>query len=66
MNLSGAEKLAVWFGAYLRDNASLADHRGDNDLAAKWQSKIDYYEEMKAAQYRQLEENGKVDSYWGD
>jgi hypothetical protein len=66
MNLSGAEKLAVWFGAYLRDNAGLADHRGDNDLAAKWQSKIEYYEEMKAAQYRQLEENGKVDSYWGD
>ncbi len=66
MNLSGAEKLAVWFGAYLRDNAGLEDHRGDNDLAAKWQSKIDYYEEMKAAQYRQLEEKGTVDSYWGD
>ena len=66
MNLAGAEKLAVWFGAWLRDNAGLADHRGDNALAAKWQSKIDYYEKMKAAQYRQLEEKGKVETYWGD
>ena len=66
MNLSGAEKLAAWFGAWLRDNTGIADHRADNDVAAKWQPKIEYYEEMKAAQYRQLEETGKVETYWGD
>lgn len=47
MNLSGAEKLADWLGAYLQKEFGLADRRGEAALNAAWESKIAaYYAEM--------------------
>ncbi len=66
LNLSGAEKLTAWFGDYLAENVpSLADRRSDAGMAARWNEKIRYYEEMRDAQQRQLDESGRIDSYWG-
>lgn len=66
LNLSGAEKLSSWFGRYLRENTALPNRRGEAELEEKWSDKIKYYNEMAAAQYKQLEENGALTGYWGD
>lgn len=65
LNLSGAEKLAKYLGAELSETYQLPDHRGDAQVAAKWQEKSDFYHEMEADQYRELEEYGYLKSYGG-
>jgi hypothetical protein len=65
LNLSGAEKLAKYLGAELQETYQLPDHRGDAQVAAKWQEKSDFYHEMEADQYRELEEYGYLKSYGG-
>ena len=47
LNVSGAEKLSVWFGRILKENYTLTDTRNDQALAAAWQSEIARYERMK-------------------
>ncbi len=63
LNLSGAEKSSVWFGKILLEQPGVTDQRGDAAIAADWQEKIEFYEKMKASQYKQLEENGAVTSF---
>ena len=63
LNLSGAEKASAWFGEILREQPGITDRRNDSSLSAVWQKKIDFYEEMKKSQEKQLEETGKVTSY---
>ena len=41
----------------------VTDRRDDKGLTNLWNAKIDFYEAMKASQYKQLEETGKVTSY---
>ncbi len=65
LNLSGAEKLARYFGEILQETYDLADHRDDPEVAASWQEKVDFYHEMEADQYRELEEYGYLKSYGG-
>ena len=65
LNLSGAEKLSRYFGKILQDTYGLADHRTEPETAAKWQEKVDFYHEMEADQYRELEEYGYLKSYGG-
>ena len=65
LNLAGAEKSSAWFGKILKEQPGITDRRGDSALAAKWQEKIDYYEEMRAAQEKQLRETGAVTNYHG-
>lgn len=65
LNLSGAEKLASYLGGILQETYGLTDHRGDTEVAAKWQEKVDFYHEMEADQYRELEEYGYLKSYGG-
>ena len=65
LNLSGAEKLSVYFGKILQETYGLTDHRSDAALAAKWQEKVNFYNEMEADQYRELEEYGYLKSYGG-
>ncbi|WP_434310051.1 SGNH/GDSL hydrolase family protein [Hominifimenecus sp. rT4P-3] len=65
LNLSGAEKLAKYLGAELQEAYQLPDHRGDAEVAAKWQEKADFYHEMEADQHRELEEYGYLKSYGG-
>ena len=46
LNVSGAEKLSVWFGRILKENYMLTDTREDDTLAAVWQREIARYERM--------------------
>lgn len=61
LNLSGAEKLSSYFGQALISECNLTDHRNEPDTAALWQEKTEAYEAEKAAQYKELEETGKID-----
>ena len=63
LNLSGAEKSSAWFGKILQQQSGSTDRRGDAELDAKWQEKIEFYESMKASQEKQLEETGAVTSF---
>lgn len=63
LNLSGAEKLADYFGAWLTENCDLTDYREDAEYAALWQEKVDRYEDQKNEQFKELEENGKLLSF---
>ncbi|HCT92871.1 MAG TPA: hypothetical protein DF613_16045 [Lachnospiraceae bacterium] len=63
MNLSGAEKCADYLGNFLSEEYGLADLREDAATAADWEEKVQFYEEMKAAQYEELEEYGEIVSY---
>ena len=63
LNLSGAEKASRWFGKILAQQPGITDRRNDAALAARWSDKIEFYEAMKASQFKQLEENGQVTSF---
>jgi hypothetical protein len=63
LNLSGAEKSSVYFGKILKDQPGITDRRGDAELDAKWQEKIEFYDSMKKSQEKQLEETGAVTSF---
>ena len=60
MNLSGAEKLSAWMGKYLSEKVGVTDRRSEAPLVENWNKKITFYEEMKASQYKQLEETGSI------
>lgn len=63
LNLSGAEKLADYFGGWLTENCDLTDYRERADYQKIWQEKIENYENAKQEQYREIEENGKLISF---
>lgn len=63
MNLAGAEKLSVYFGSYLKENYDLTDYRSDPDYQGVYAEKIQFYEQMEAAQRKELEEYGEIKSY---
>ena len=65
LNLSGAEKMSVYFGKILQEKYGLEDHRGDADIAPAWSEKVDFYNNMRDDQYRELEEYGYLKSYGG-
>jgi hypothetical protein len=48
LNVSGAEKLSVFFGKILKEKYNLKDHRNDEELAVIWKKKEDDYEKEKA------------------
>ena len=52
MNLSGAEKLSHWLGAWLTREVGLPDRRVERELSAAWEEKLAFYEEEKLAQYK--------------
>lgn len=61
MNLSGAEKLSAWLGAYLTDEVGLSDRRSEPELQQSWAEKIAFYEAEKKAQYEYYGMNEKED-----
>ncbi|MCD8045269.1 MAG: SGNH/GDSL hydrolase family protein [Clostridiales bacterium] len=63
LNLTGAEKMSEYFGAYLTENYDLTDYREDEEYQEVYAEKIRFYEEMEAAQYAELEEYGEIISY---
>ncbi len=63
LNTQGAEKMAAYFGAYLKENYDLPDRRDDPVYAAAWQEKTDAYERMKKQQYDELAQYGQLVSF---
>ena len=52
MNLSGAEKLSVYFGRILSGEMGVPDRRGETELSLSWEEKLAAYEAEKQEQYR--------------
>ena len=63
LNLSGAEKLSVYFGKYLKDNYGLTDFRNDPAVSAVHKNKIAFYDFMREDQEREIREYGALKSY---
>lgn len=53
LNLSGAEKLSVYFGRVLSEKLGVSDRRGEAHLQEVWEEKLAAYEEEKRRQYGQ-------------
>jgi len=60
LNFHGAEKLSRWLGAELKKSFDFPDYRNDPQVAATWERKIHDYEQLKAIQLKEYEENKKV------
>ena len=63
MNLYGAEKLSAHLGNILQQTYGLADHRKEEALAAVWKEKEQFYDQMIAAQKKELETYGEIIHY---
>jgi len=66
LNVTGAEKLSMYLGSFIKDNYRLKDWRSDGDLAEIWQEKCEFYHGMKALQYEELEKYGYLKSIKGE
>jgi hypothetical protein len=58
MNVTGAEKLSDYFGNILKNTYNLEDHRYDTKLQEVWQGKVNFYNNMKESQYKEIEVYG--------
>ncbi len=65
LNVSGAEKLTDYFGAYLQENYELEDLRKNSKIKESYEHKKADYEKMKRQQYEELDEYGKIKMYGG-
>lgn len=63
MNLSGADKLSKYLGEVLQEEYGLADHRNDSALSKVYQKKLKFYEDMKKAQQKELDQYGEIKTY---
>lgn len=63
LNTQGAEKMSDYFGAWLIENFDLTDYRDNEEYAAIWQEKVDFYNDMKEQQYYELETYGELISF---
>jgi hypothetical protein len=63
LNLSGAEKMADYFGATLKERYDLTDYRENEKYAKEWNEKIRRYEAQRDAQLAELEKNGALTSF---
>lgn len=59
LNLSGAEKMAKYFGKILIEDCGVKNRRGEAELEADWAVRREAYEAEIARQYEQLEETQK-------
>ncbi|MDR1664114.1 MAG: SGNH/GDSL hydrolase family protein [Clostridiales bacterium] len=63
LNVYGAEKFTSYLGEILRRENALPDRRGEAETARRWAVKSAAYEEMKAAQLKDIQETGKVETF---
>lgn len=63
LNLAGAEKLSKYFGKQMVDGFGLENRQSDKALSKEWEKKKEFYYGMKDAQFKELEEYGKIISY---
>lgn len=60
LNLTGAEKLSMYFGKILKEEYGLPNHQNDSELASVWEEKSDFYYQMKSEQEQELEQYGYI------
>lgn len=65
LNLSGAEKLASYFGQILVDELGLKSHHGEAEYEEIWTTLTKQYYQIKETQERLLAENGKLTGFTG-
>ena len=66
MNVYGAEKMSRYFGSILRDVPGIKDHReeaGEQAMAAEWEEKCRFYDEMKTAQEQEFADKGYLSQF---
>ena len=63
LNVYGAEKMADYFGAWLKERYNLTDYRTDEKVSALWQEKTENYEKEKSEQLAELEKFGVLLSH---
>lgn len=63
LNVSGAEKLADFFGEWLVGSCGLPDHRGEKAYADYYETLAKQYDKEKQAQLTELEETGQLLSH---
>ncbi|NLO38120.1 MAG: SGNH/GDSL hydrolase family protein [Ruminiclostridium sp.] len=63
LNLSGAEKMSVYFGKILTERFALEDHRSNAALKEQWSDKIALYYHTMDNQYAELESLGYIKAF---
>ena len=63
LNIYGAEKLSSYFADILSNQYMLEDHRNDPEIAEIWDAKCVEYDQLLAAQLKELEEYGYLKSW---
>lgn len=63
LNLYGAEKASRYFAHILQDEYGVPSHKGDAEIAAVWQEKVNSYNNLIDAQLKELEEYGYLKSW---
>lgn len=63
LNLSGAEKMATYFGGLLKERYDLSDYRENPEYSAQWAKKTERYNAQRDKQYEELEKNGAITSF---
>ncbi len=66
LNVTGAEKVAVYLGEVLQKEFHIEDKREDKEFSEIWKEKVQFYNSMKASQYEELEKYGYLKSLKGD
>jgi len=65
LNRQGAEKMARYLGGYLMERCpALEDRRGEEALDGDWAVKSAQYRAMQAAQEKEIDESGKVETFF--
>ena len=65
LNLSGAEKLSVYFGKILVDELKLTSHHGEDAYERTWTVLTEQYNQIRETQEKLLKENGKLTGFTG-
>lgn len=63
MNLSGADKVSGYLGEVLATQYGIEDHRSDAEISEVYGRKYQFYEDMIAAQQKELDQYGEIRSY---
>ncbi|MBF7097030.1 SGNH/GDSL hydrolase family protein [Alkalibacter mobilis] len=66
LNVTGAEKVAMHLGKVLSEEFDIEDRRSNQQIAAIWEKKVEFYNEMKKNQYEELEQYGYIKSLKGE
>ncbi len=57
LNLSGAEKITKFLGAYLKEHTPVTDRRNESSLSVSWEMKLKAYENDRDSQYERISDS---------